>query len=133
MKRRLILKKLHRSGEDYLETILILQKENGSVRSSDVADYMKVKRPSVSRAIGLLKDGGFLMMNDDKTLTLTQIGADVAERVYEKHCVLKDRLVSLGVDPEIAEQDACGIEHIISCESFERIKALRMKPVTEDR
>ena len=126
------MKKLHRSGEDYLETVLILQKKNGSVRSVDVADYLKVTRPSVSRAISILKDSGFLLMNDDKTLTLTEIGADVAERVYEKHCVLKDRLVSLGVDPEIAEQDACGIEHIISCESFEKIKALWMRPVTGD-
>jgi len=132
MKRRLILKKLHRSGEDYLETVLILQKKNGPVRSVDVADYMKVTRPSVSRAIGILKDGGFLVMNEDKTLTLTDIGKDTAERVYEKHCVLKDRLVSLGVDPEIAEQDACGIEHIISRESFEKIKALWMKPITGD-
>ncbi len=132
MKRRFILKKLHRSGEDYLETVLILQKKNGYVRSSDVADYLKVTRPSVSRAISILKEGGFLLMNDDKTLTLTEIGLDVAERVYEKHCVLKDRLVSLGVDPEIAEQDACRIEHIISYESFEKIKALWMKPETED-
>lgn len=132
MKRRLILKKLHRSGEDYLETVLILQKKNGQVRSVDVADYMKVTRASVSRAIGILKDGGFLVMNEDKTLTLTDIGKETAERVYEKHCVLKDRLVSLGVDPEIAEQDACGIEHIISRESFEKIKALWMKPITGD-
>lgn len=116
--------KLHRSGEDYLETVLILQKKNGFVRSSDVADYLKVTRPSVSRAISLLKDGGFLIMNTDKTLTLTEAGYEVAEQVYEKHCVLKDRLVSLGVDPEIAEQDACGIEHIISRESFEKIKNL---------
>lgn len=132
MKRRFILKKLHRSGEDYLETILILQNKNGPVRSVDVADHLNVTRPSVSRAIGLLKDGGFLIMNDDKTLTLTDIGKDTAERVYEKHCVLKDRLVSLGVDPQIAEQDACGIEHIISYESFEKIKALWMKPITDD-
>ena len=126
------MKKLHRSGEDYLETILILQNKNGPVRSVDVADHLNVTRPSVSRAIGLLKDGGFLIMNDDKTLTLTDIGKDTAERVYEKHCVLKDRLVSLGVDPQIAEQDACGIEHIISYESFEKIKALWMKPITDD-
>ncbi len=126
------MKKLHRSGEDYLETVLILQKKNGLVCSSDVADYLKVTRPSVSRAISVLKDGGFLIMNNDKTLTLTEVGAAAAERVYEKHCVLKERLVSLGVDPEIAEQDACGIEHIISPESFEKIKALWMKPATGD-
>lgn len=114
--------KLHRSGEDYLEAVLLLKQKNGSVRSSDVADFMNVTRPSVSRAIGILRDGGFIIMNDDKTLSLTEIGTDLAEQVYEKHCVLKYHLVSLGVDPEIAEQDACGIEHIISRESFEKIK-----------
>ena len=124
--------KLHRSGEDYLEAVLILKQKNGSVRSSDVADFMNVTRPSVSRAIGILKDGGFIIMNDDKTLTLTEIGTDLAEQVYEKHCVLKDRLVSLGVDPEIAEQDACGIEHVISRESFEKIKDRWMTSVTGD-
>ena len=123
--------KLHRSGEDYLEAILILQNKNGSVRSSDVADYMNVTRPSVSRAIGILKSGGFLVMNEDKTIALTDVGKENARQVYERHCVLKDHLVSLGVDPEIAEQDACGIEHIISHESFEKIKGLWMKPRTE--
>ena len=117
---------LHRSGEDYLETVLILQNKNGRVRSSDVAKYLKVTRPSVSRAIRLLKDGGFLVMNGDKSLTLTAVGHETAERVYERHCVLKDSLISLGVDPETAEQDACGIEHIISAESFEKIKRLRI-------
>ena len=114
--------KLNSSGEDYLKTILILQKKNGSVRSSEVAKYLKVTRPSVSHAIGLLKDGGFLVMNNDRTLSLTEVGAEAAERVYEMHCVLKDRLVSLGVDPEIAEQDACGIEHAISTETFEKLR-----------
>lgn len=116
--------KLHRSGEDHLEAVLILQKKNGSVRSKDVSEYLNVTKPSVSRAISLLKDGGFLIMNEDKTLTLTEAGYEVAEQVYEKHRVLKNRLVSLGVDPEIAEHDACGIEHIISRESFEKIKNL---------
>lgn len=123
------MKILHRSGEDYLEAILILKRKNGSVRSTDVADCLKVKKPSVSRAIGILKDGGFLIMNEDKSLVLTEIGMDVAERVYEKHCVLKEYFVSLGVNSEIAEQDACSIEHIISSESFEKIKALMAKPV----
>ncbi len=122
--------KLHRSGEDYLEAILILQKKNSFVRSSDVADYLKVTRPSVSRAIGILKSGGFLLMNEDKTLALTDVGKEIARQVYERHCVLKAHLVSLGVDPEIAEQDACGIEHIISHESFEKIKGIRIKNVT---
>ena len=117
---------LHRSGEDYLETVLILQKKNGFVRSSDVANYLNVTRPSVSRAIRLLKDGGFLVMNGDKSLALTEVGRDTAERVYERHCVLMDSLISLGVDPEIAELDACRIEHIISAESFEKIKRFRI-------
>ena len=76
--------KLHRSGEDYLEAILILQNKNGSVRSSDVADYLNVTRPSVSRAIGILRDGGFLVMNGEKVIELTEIGKETAERVYER-------------------------------------------------
>ena len=116
---------LHRSGEDYLETILILQKKKPSVRSRDVAENLNVTRASVSRAIGILKSGGFLVMNADKTLALTDVGGEVARRVYEKHRVLTDAFVALGVDPEIAERDACGIEHIISAESFEKIKRFR--------
>ena len=119
--------KLHRAGEDYLETILILQRKKGAVRSLDVSEALGISKPSVSRAIRLLKDGGFLTMHEDKTLTLTQAGREVAEAVYEKHCVLKDGLVLLGVDPVIAEQDACKIEHVISCESFEKIKKIRLQ------
>ena len=122
------MKKLHRSGEDYLEAILILQKKNGPVRSSDVADFLNVTRPSVSRAISILREDGFILMNGDKTITLTEAGSETAGKVYERHCVLKDWLVTLGVDPEIAERDACGIEHIISRESFERIKLLIKRP-----
>ena len=115
---------LRRSGEDYLETILVLQMKYGSVRSLDVADSLNVTRPSVSNAIRRLQDGGYLVMNKDKTLVLTDAGYEVASRVYERHCVLKDGLVSLGVDPEVAERDACGIEHLISDETFEIIKRL---------
>ena len=124
------MKKLHRSGEDYLETILILNKRNGAVRSLDVAEYLNVTKPSVSRAISILKNGGFLVMNGDKTLRLTDAGAEIAERVYEKHCVLKDGLILLGVDPETAERDACGIEHIISKDSFDKIKKFLEDPST---
>ena len=118
---------LRRSGEDYLETILVLQMKYGSVRSLDVADTLNVTRPSVSNAIRRLQDGGYLVMNKDKTLVLTDIGHEVASRVYERHCVLKNGLVSLGVDPEVAERDACGIEHLISDETFEIIKRLWME------
>lgn len=115
---------LHSSGEDYLETILVIQKRKGSVRSVEVAEALNVSKPSVSKAIRLLQNGGFLVMNENKTLTLTDAGREVAERVYDRHCVLKDGLVSLGVDPAVAEQDACRIEHIISRESFDKIKRL---------
>ena len=118
---------LRRSGEDYLETILVLQMKYGSVRSLDVADTLNVTRPSVSNAIRRLQDGGYLVMNKDKTLVLTDAGHEVASRVYERHCVLKNGLVSLGVDPEVAERDACGIEHLISDETFEIIKRLWME------
>ena len=118
---------LRRSGEDYLETILVLQMKYGSVRSLDVADTLNVTRPSVSNAIRRLQDGGYLVMNKDKTLVLTDAGHEVASRVYERYCVLKDGLVSLGVDPEVAERDACGIEHLISDETFEIIKRLWME------
>ena len=118
---------LRRSGEDYLETILVLQMKYGSVRSLDVADTLNVTRPSGSNAIRRLQDGGYLVMNKDKTLVLTDTGHEVASRVYERHCVLKNGLVSLGVDPEVAERDACGIEHLISDETFEIIKRLWME------
>ncbi len=123
--------KLCRSGENYLKTILIIQREKGIVRSVDVAEYLNVTRPSVSNAVSILKSGGFLTMNDDKSLTLTDSGLDVAERVYEKHCILRDYFTALGVDPETAEEDACRIEHIISNEAFEKIKEKRQKPVPE--
>ncbi len=115
---------LHSSGEDYLETILIIQMRKGSVRSVEVAEALNVSKPSVSKAIRHLQVGGFLVMNKDKTLELTSAGREVAERIYDRHCVLRDGLVLLGVDPAVAEQDACRIEHIISKESFDKIKRL---------
>ena len=109
--------RLHKSGEDYLEAVLILEKKKGSVRSSDVAEQLNVKKPSVSNAIKLLKEGGFLIM-----LHLTELGREVAETIYERHCILTEGLIYLGVDPETAEQDACRLEHDISRESFEKLK-----------
>ena len=115
--------KLHASGEDYLETILVLQKKLGMVRSVDVARHMDVSKPSVSHAVATLKDGGFLTMDEDYFLHLTDIGREVAEQIYEKHRFFTERLIAAGVDPETAEADACRIEHVISEESFERLKA----------
>lgn len=114
--------RLHRSGEDYLEAILILEQKRGYVRSSDVAEQMKVTKPSVTNATRLLREGGFLMMDGDKQIYLTELGREVAESIYERHCILTEGLIYLGVDPEMAEQDACRIEHDISRETFEKLK-----------
>ena len=115
--------KLHASGEDYLEAILVLHKKTGMVRSVDVARHMEVSKPSVCHAVATLKDGGFLTMDDGFFLHLTNIGREVAEQIYEKHRFFTERLIAAGVDPETAEADACRIEHVISEESFRRLKA----------
>ena len=117
-------KKLYASGEDYLEAILVLQKQKGMVRSVDVARHMDVSKPSVCHAVATLKNGGFLTMDDGFFLHLTNIGREVAEQIYEKHRFFTERLIAAGVDPEIAEADACRIEHVISEESFRRLKAV---------
>ena len=114
--------KLHASGEDYLEAILILHKQKGVVRSVDVARHMEVSKPSVSHAVTTLRDGGFLTMDEDYFLHLTDIGREVAEQIYEKHRFFTERLIATGVDPETAERDACRIEHVISDESFQCLK-----------
>ena len=114
--------KLHASGEDYLETILVLQKKRGMVRSVDVARHMEVSKPSVCYAVATLRDGGFLMMDEDHFLHLTDVGREVAERIYERHCFFTEQLIAAGVDPKTAEADACRIEHTISQDSFEKIR-----------
>ena len=114
--------KLHASGEDYLETILVLQKKLGMVRSVDVARHLEVSKPSVSHAVTTLRDGGFLTMDEDHFLHLTDVGREVAEKIYERHCFFTEQLIAAGVDPRTAEADACRIEHIISDESFLRLK-----------
>ena len=114
--------KLHASGEDYLEAILVLQKEKGMVRSVDVAQHMEVSKPSVCHAVAVLRDGGFLTMDEDHFLRLTDAGREVAEKIYERHCFFTEQLIAAGVDPRIAEADACRIEHVISTESFEHLK-----------
>ena len=112
------MRKLHASGEDYLEAILVLQKKMGMVRSVDVARHMEVSKPSVSHAVTTLKESGFLTMDEDYFLHLTDIGREVAEQIYEKHRFFTERLIAAGVDPKTAEADACRIEHVISDESF---------------
>ena len=114
---------IHASGEDYLEAVLVLEKEKGMVRSVDVARHMEVSKPSVSHAVTTLKEGGFLTMDDDFFLHLTDLGREVAEQTYEKHRFFTDLLTEAGVDPALAERDACRMEHVISDESFRRLKA----------
>lgn len=114
--------KLYESGENYLETILMLHMKGQSVRSIDVAREMEVSKPSVSRAVGILRDGGFLLVESDGDLTLTETGREVAERIYERHRVLTDWLIGLGVSAETAAEDACKLEHHISEESFRCLK-----------
>jgi len=114
--------KLYESGEDYLEAVLMLQKKNGMVRSVDLARHMEVSKPSVCHAVATLRDGGFLMMDEDHFLHLTDVGREVAEQIYEKHRFFTDRLIEAGADPETAERDACRMEHVISQESFERLR-----------
>jgi len=114
--------KLHASGEDYLEAILVLHKKTGMVRSVDVARYMEVTKPSVCHAVATLRDGGFLIMDEDRFLHLTDVGREVAEKIYERHCFFTEQLIAAGVDPKTAEADACRIEHIISQDSFEKIR-----------
>ena len=124
---------IQESGEMYLETIYVLQKKLGHVRSVDVAEHMGYSKPSISRAMGLLKDGGFIQIAKDGAITLTSSGLTVAEKIYERHTLLTRLLVNLGVRPETAAEDACKIEHAISDESFEAIKnhvlANEKKPV----
>ena len=113
---------LQESGEMYLETIFILTEENPHVRSIDVCEHMGFSKPSVSRAIGLLKNGGYINVDSDGYITLTDVGHDVAVKMYDRHKLLTDFLVSLGVPDDVAAADACKIEHHISDDSFEALK-----------
>lgn len=113
---------LQESGEMYLETIYILSKQIGDVRSLDVAEYMSFSKPSVSRAVKLLKEGSYINVDKDGYIALTDAGLKIAEKIYERHTLLTEFLIKLGVNEETAAEDACRIEHHISDESFEAIK-----------
>ena len=114
--------RLQESGEMYLETIYILTKKNEVVRSLDVAEYMGFSKPSVSRAVGLLKNGKYILVDKNGHITLTEIGLQVAQKIYERHTLLTEYFVRLGVSEKTASEDACKMEHDISDESFEAIK-----------
>lgn len=113
---------LQESGEMYLETIYILSKEKPLVRSIDVSEHLGYSKPSVSRAVNLLKSGGFITVEDSGALKLTEEGYQIANMMFERHTILSECLVKLGVSPKTAAEDACKIEHVISEESFEAIK-----------
>lgn len=110
------------SGEMYLEAILVLAKKSGYVRSIDVSEYLGYSKPSVSRAMGILREGGYILMEKDGAITLTDSGKKLAETIYERHTVLSELLIRLGVDEKTATDDACRIEHVISDESFQAIR-----------
>lgn len=113
---------IRQSAEDYLEAILILSKQGPAVRSVDIASLLEVSKPSVSHAMKLLREDGYIAMDRYGSVTLLEKGAEVANRIYERHRVLTGLFESLGVSPEVAREDACKIEHDISQESFEKIK-----------
>ena len=113
---------LQESGEMYLESILVLIRQGKAVRSIDIVDYMGYSKPSVSRAMGLLKAGNYITVDDLGGIHLTDAGREVAERIYERHTYLTRFLTGLGVNPEVAAEDACRMEHTISDESFEALK-----------
>ena len=118
------------SGEMYLEAILVLAKKSGYVRSIDVSEYLGYSKPSVSRAMGILREGGYILVEKDGAITLTDSGKKLAETIYERHTVLSELLIRLGVDEKTATDDACRIEHVISDESFHAIKQYYYKHKT---
>lgn len=113
--------KIQKSAEDYLEMMLMLQEKHGYIRSIDIAEELGVKKPSVSYATKRLKENGYITMDSDSLISLTDTGMEIASRMYERHKRLTELLILLGVDPEIARKDACRIEHDLSDESFEAI------------
>lgn len=113
---------IQESGEMYLETILVLSKRIKAVRSIDICEEMGYSKPSVSRAVGLLKNGGYITVDSDGYITLTNAGFEIAEKIYERHTLLTELLVKLGVDEKTAVEDACKLEHNISDASFEAIR-----------
>ena len=115
--------KIQESAENYLETILVIQRRKGSVRSIDIVNELEFSKPSVSVAMNNLRENGYIKMDEDGYISLLDKGREIAEKIYERHTLLTDWLTTLGVDAKIAAEDACRIEHVISSESFEAIKS----------
>jgi len=114
--------RIQESAENYLETILILKKRSGPVRSIDIVNELEFSKPSVSVAMKKLRENGYIVMDEDGYITLTESGSEIAESMYERHMLLSNYLISLGVDEKIAVDDACRIEHVISQQTFEKIR-----------
>lgn len=111
------------SGEDYLEAIFLLHNKRGYVRCVDIAEYLGYSKPSISRAVSMLEDGGYLIREKNGNLVLTESGTRIAKLTYEKHCFFKTQLIGAGVEPEQAEREACRMEHTVSEDSFRKMKA----------
>lgn len=114
--------KIQESAENYLETILILQNRKGAVRSIDIVNELQFSKPSVSVAMKNLRENGYIQMDSEGFITFLDKGREIADKIYERHTLLSNWLMALGVDPKIAVEDACRIEHVISSESFDAIK-----------
>jgi Mn-dependent DtxR family transcriptional regulator len=125
--------KIQESAENYLETILILRQRIGQVRSIDIVNEMNFSKPSISYAMKQLRENGYILMDESGYITLTDKGMEIAERIYERHKVLTDYLISLGVDEDTAKGDACRIEHVISPMSFEMIKKAYLESQKKDK
>lgn len=123
--------RLQESGEMYLEAILVLFRRNGHVRSVDISEYLGYSKPSVSRAVGLLKAGEYILVEPDGSITMTPSGLEIAEKIYERHTVLSELLMRMGVSKETAAADACRLEHAISDESFHAIKNFAQRILDE--
>ena len=119
--------RLQESGEMYLESIYVLSKKTGAVRSIDISEYMGYSKPSVSRAVSLLKSGGYILMDEENYITLTPSGQEIAEKIYARHTLLTRLLIHIGVSEATAAEDACKLEHAISDESFEALKKYAAK------
>jgi len=114
--------KMSESAENYLETILIIKNRNGQVRSIDIVNELNYSKPSVSRAMKLLREDNYITVDEDGYISLTETGARIAETMYERHIIISNHLMSIGVEKEVALEDACRIEHVISKQTFEKIR-----------
>lgn len=124
---------LHKSGEDYLEAILILSKKNGVVKAIDVANFLKYSRPSVTIAMDILEKDGFLIRDEKKNLSLTEKGMVIASEMYKRHCFLVNLLETIGVDEETAESEGCAVEHILSDKTFKLLQKAAKPLISKNR